>query len=117
MGELRNCRGNFQALVENDFLALKANVFRPFYETSHISLGTDILTCMTSSVRFRLPATQYESLTDTEVFRGSLEERVLLDLSLLAGAKGGGSRLLTGSGLGFGRLVIETKSATTFKKN
>ena len=49
--------------------------------------------------------------TNTEVLGGRLEERVLLRLGHLAGSEGGSSGLLAGSGLGFGRLVIETKSA------
>ena len=49
------------------------------------------------------------SHTNTEVLGLRLEERVLLRLGGLAGSEGGSSGLL--SGLGFGRLVIETKSA------
>ena len=43
--------------------------------------------------------------TDTEVLGVALEERVFLDFAGLRG-EGGGSGLLTG--LGLGRLVIET---------
>jgi len=51
------------------------------------------------------------SHTNTEVLGGRLEERVLLCLGGFAGSEGGSSGLLARSGLGFGRLVIETKSA------
>jgi hypothetical protein len=50
-------------------------------------------------------------VTYTKVLGVGLEERVLLRLGALAGAKGSICGLLTGSRLGFGRLVIETKSA------
>jgi hypothetical protein len=49
------------------------------------------------------------SHTNTKVLGLRLEEGVLLRLGGLAGSEGGSSRLL--SGLSFGRLVIETKSA------
>lgn len=52
---------------------------------------------------------QIESLTDTKVFGTRLEERVLRGLGGLAGTKGCSGGLLTGSGLGLGRLVIETR--------
>jgi hypothetical protein len=54
--------------------------------------------------------------TDTKVLGPRLEERVLLGLGDLAGSKGSSSRLLSGSGLGFGGLVIETKSAMRSQK-
>jgi len=44
MRELCNGRGDLQALVKNDLLALKADVFRPFDEASQVSPRTDILT-------------------------------------------------------------------------
>ena len=47
-------------------------------------------------------------ITYTKVLGGGLKERVLLYLGTLAGTKGSSSGFLTGSGLGFGRLVIET---------
>ena len=50
-------------------------------------------------------------VTYTKVLGVGLEERVLLCLGSLADAKGSSSGFLTGSRLGFGRLVIETKSA------
>lgn len=63
---------------------------------------------------------QTESLTDTEVFGTRLEERVLRGLGGLAGTKGRSGGLLTGPGLGLGRLVIETRlrkqSATTIHR-
>ena len=49
--------------------------------------------------------------TYTKVFGIRLEERVLFRLGCLASTEGGSSGFLTGSWLGFGRLVIETKSA------
>jgi hypothetical protein len=50
-------------------------------------------------------------VTYTKVLGGGLEERVFLCLGSLAGTKGSSSGFLAGSRLGFGRLVIETKSA------
>lgn len=50
-------------------------------------------------------------VTYTKVLGVGLEERVLLCLGSLADTKGSSSGFLTGSRLGFGRLVIETKSA------
>jgi len=47
--------------------------------------------------------------TNAKVLGLGLEERVLLRLGGLAGSEGSSSGLL--SGLGFGRLVMETKSA------
>lgn len=54
--------------------------------------------------------------TYTKVLGVGLEERVLLRLGRLAGTKGSSSGLLTGSRFGFGRLVIETKSAMLSRK-
>jgi hypothetical protein len=44
VGELGDCRRYFESLVQNDFLALKTNVFGPFDETRKIDFGTDVLT-------------------------------------------------------------------------
>ena len=43
MGELSNGRWDLETLVEDDFLALETNVFRPLDETSQVCLGTNIL--------------------------------------------------------------------------
>lgn len=43
VGELSNCGRDLEALVEDDLLALEANVFGPFDEASEISLGADVL--------------------------------------------------------------------------
>jgi hypothetical protein len=43
VGELGNGGGNLETLVENDLLALKANVFRPFDETGQVTLMLDVL--------------------------------------------------------------------------
>lgn len=43
MRELSDCGGDLEALVEDNLLALEANIFRPFDEASQISGGADIL--------------------------------------------------------------------------
>jgi hypothetical protein len=79
--------------VEDDFLALEADVLGPLDEACEVSLGADVL-------------------ANTKVFWGSLKERVLLGLCGFAGSEGSSGGLLAGSRLGFGGLVMETKSAT-----
>lgn len=54
--------------------------------------------------------------TNTKVFRGGLEKRILLSLSLLASTEGSSRGLLARSCFSFGRLVIETKSAMLFNR-
>lgn len=44
VGELGDGGGNLETLVEDDLLALKANVFGPFHEASEIASGLDVLT-------------------------------------------------------------------------
>jgi len=91
--ELSDSRGDLQTLVEDDFLALEANIFRPFDEASEIALMLDVL-------------------ADAKVFRLALEERVpCLFGGALLGASGGGGGFLTGSFLG--GLVIETNRQYT----
>jgi len=63
---LGNCRRNLEALVKNDLLALKANVFGPFHEASEVTSGLNIL-------------------ADTIVAGALLEKRVLGRLAVLAG--------------------------------
>jgi len=92
MRELSDGGWDLETLVEDDFLALETNVFRPLDKASQVCLRTNVLTY-------------------TKVLGVGLEERVLLCLGSLAGTKGSSSGFLTGSRLGFGRLVIETKSA------
>ena len=43
MGELGDGRGDLEALVEDNLLALKADVFRPLDEASQVGLGLDVL--------------------------------------------------------------------------
>ena len=43
MRELGDSRRDLEALVEDDLLALKADVFRPFDESGQVGLGLDIL--------------------------------------------------------------------------
>jgi hypothetical protein len=43
MGELSNGGWNFETLVEDDFLALETNVFRPLDEASQVGLRTNVL--------------------------------------------------------------------------
>lgn len=44
MRELGDCRGNLQALVEDDLLALQTDVFGPFDKSGKIRLRSDVLT-------------------------------------------------------------------------
>lgn len=84
VAELGNRRGNLEALVKDNLLALEANVFGPLDEAGNIALGLDVL-------------------ANTEVLGGALEARVLLHLAARLLAVGGRSGLL-GSGLGGLRL-------------
>jgi hypothetical protein len=43
MRELGNGGGNLETLVEDDLLALKADVFGPLDEAGQVGLGTDVL--------------------------------------------------------------------------
>lgn len=43
--ELGNGRRDFETLVENDFLALETNVFRPLDKASQVGRRTNVLTC------------------------------------------------------------------------
>ena len=54
--------------------------------------------------------------TYTEVLSVRLEQRVLFRLGRFAGTEGCCSGFFTGSRLGFGGLVIETKSAMQSRK-
>lgn len=42
--ELGNGRGNLETLVQDDLLALEANIFGPLDEASQVGLGLNILT-------------------------------------------------------------------------
>ena len=42
--ELSNSRWDLETLVEDNFLALETNVFRPLDETSQVGRRTDVLT-------------------------------------------------------------------------
>jgi len=95
VGELSDGGGNLEALVQDDLLALEADIFGPLDEAGEVTDGLDVL-------------------ANAEVFGGGLEERVLLGLGGLASTEGGSSGLL-GRGLGFGRLVIETRLACNSK--
>ena len=93
--------------MQNDFLPLEANVFRPFDETGEVSLGSDVLACVWFKLSFE-NANDDTKHTDTKVLGIRLEQRVLLRLRGLARSKGGRGGFLSSSGFGFG-LVIETK--------
>src|SRR6266498_5210252 len=54
--------------------------------------------------------------TDSEIFSICLEEIIFLCPLNFAGSEWSGSRLLSRSGFCFGRLVIETKSASVEKQ-
>ena len=53
MGELSNGGWDLETLVEDDFLALETNVFRPLDETSQVCLGTNVLTWRTKKSDWR----------------------------------------------------------------
>jgi len=91
VGELGDGRGHLQALAKDDLLALKANILRPFDEARQVSLGADVL-------------------TDTEISRLGLEERVFGGFGGLGGSARGGSGFLARTGLGLRGLVIETRT-------
>lgn len=109
--ELSDGRRNLQALGKDDLLTLKADVFGPLHEAGEVGLRPDVLTCNMETPHSVRPEprarrkSQIESRTDTEVFGTRLEERVLRSLGGLAGTEGRSGGLLTGSGLGLGRLV------------
>ena len=103
MGELGDGRGHLEALVEDNLLALKADVLRPLDEAGQVGLRLNVLAYNTNELRFTKRKLMRH--TNTEVLGASLEERVLSVLAGLAG-EGGSSGLLSGLG-GLG-LVIET---------
>lgn len=45
LGELVDCRGDFQTFVKDGALPLQANVARPFHKARQITLGLNILAC------------------------------------------------------------------------
>ena len=106
MGELREGRGDLEALVEDDLLALKADIFGPLDETGQVGLGLNVLTYRRSWISSSKILSKTDH-TNTEVLRGSLKEGVPGDLLLLGRTEGRGCRLLTGRLLG--GLVIETR--------
>jgi len=83
VGELGNGGWNLQALVEDDLLALEADILGPLDEAGEVSLRADVL-------------------ADTEVLGGRLEERVLLSLGGLARREGSSGGLLSRSYFGLG---------------
>jgi hypothetical protein len=44
VGELGDGRGNLETLVQDDLLALEADIFGPLDKASQVSLGADVLT-------------------------------------------------------------------------
>ena len=80
--ELGDGRGNLEALVEDDLLALEADVFGPLDEPGEVGRGLD-------------------GLADSKVLGLLLEERVLLRDGRLGA--GGGSNLLSRLDGGLGR--------------
>jgi hypothetical protein len=95
LGELVDCRGDLEALVQDLLLTLKTNIFGPLDETRKITLGLDIL-------------------TNAKVAATLLNEGVgwSLGSSLGFDRVGGGSNLLA-SRLLCGWLVIEEKKNQT----
>ena len=49
MRELGDGGWDLEMLLQNNFLPLEADVFRPFDETGEVSLGSDVLACHGSS--------------------------------------------------------------------
>jgi hypothetical protein len=106
--ELRDGGRDFETLIEDDLLPLQADVFGPFDESGEVCFRTDILTCSTNllsacagSNKKQFERAGRRLLTDTKILGFALEQRVLLGLSDLGGAKGSGGGLLSGSRLGF----------------
>lgn len=118
VSELRNRRGNLQALVQNNLLSLQTNIFGPLDESSKVSGRLNVLACggiKVMSVVGLLCLDDCVLLTDTEVSGLLFEERVLGSLvasfSLGVGSSGG---LLGRSGLsGFG---LKKKNTTNSKR-
>lgn len=88
MRELSNRWWDLQSLVQDDLLALEANVLGPLDESGEIARWLDLL-------------------ANGEVLWTGLKERILLGLGRLGGAERCGGRLSSGSGFSF-RLVIES---------
>ena len=95
MGELSNGGWDLETLVENDFLALETNVFRPLDEASQVCLGTNVLTWKQKCQERSKKITKVSLVTYTEILGVGMEERVLLCLGTLAGTKGSSSGFLT----------------------
>ena len=52
VGELGDSRGNLQALVEDDLLALEADIFGPLDESSEITGRLDVLACVRTDCQY-----------------------------------------------------------------
>jgi len=76
--ELSDGGRHLEALVQDDLLALKANILGPFDEAGQVCLRANVL-------------------TNAKIFGGGLEERVLLGLGDLASTKRSGSWLSAGT--------------------
>lgn len=106
--ELSDGRRHLEALVEDDLLALKADVFGPLHKAGQVTRRLDVLTCETRRRKASQSSTNaiaigaMRKLTDAEATGGLLEERVLHNLlraTLGAGVRRGGG-LLARSSLG-----------------
>ena len=111
--ELGDGRRDFQALVEDNLLALEANILGPLDKASQILLGLDILTWIRKrsviiftmkGERVKMEAALRRMIpTDTKVLRSRFEEWVLGLLLGFGGTERSWGGLFTG--LGFGRLL------------
>ena len=52
VGELRDGRGDLQALAEDNLLALEADIFGPLHEAGEVLLGLDVLACRTMRINW-----------------------------------------------------------------
>lgn len=58
LGELVDCRGNLQTLVQNGALPLQANITRPFHKACQVTLWLNILACGQTNKKVLLPTVQ-----------------------------------------------------------
>lgn len=106
LGELGDGGRALEALVEDDLLALKANVLRPLDEAGEVGSVTDALACQHREQSATDNTSKTRVHTNTEVLGRLLEERVLLDSRGLGSRVGGGGGLLSGLDVGLRLLTV-----------
>ena len=116
VGELGYGWGDLQSLMQDNFLALEADIFGPLDETGEVRFWANILTCRGVSMKIRYNGRSLER-TDSEVLWSCFKQWVLLGLGRLAHPMRCGRGLLAGSCFGFGRLVIETRISNNSQRS